>query len=139
MENGSQHLSAPSFLSLLGGIANDATELLLREVALTKLELQYELRKAKTAAIALGIGIGTIATGGILLTLMLVHVLAVSTVVPLWGCYGIVGSALVVLGGVLLAAGKTKAKELDVVPQPTVERIKESAQWLTKQTTSDKR
>jgi len=139
MDNGSQHLSAPSFVSLLGGIANDATELLLREVALTKLEVQYELRKAKTAAIALGIGIGTIATGGILLMLMLVHVLAALTVVPLWGCYGIVGSALVVLGGVLLAAGKTKAEELDVVPQRTVERIKESAQWLTKQTTSDKR
>jgi len=139
MDNGSQHLSAPSFVSLLGGIANDATELLVREVALTKLEVQYELRKAKTAAIALSIGIGTIATGGILLMLMLVHVLAALTVVPLWGCYGIVGSALVVLGGVLLAAGKTKAEELDVVPQPTVERIKESAQWLTKQTTSDKR
>lgn len=139
MENGSQHLSAPSFLSLLGGIANDATELLLREVALTKLEVQYELRKAKTAAIALSIGIGTIATGGILLMLMLVHMLAALTAVPLWGCYGIVGSALVVLGGVLLAAGKTKAEELDVVPQRTVERRKESAQWLTKQTTSDKR
>ena len=139
MKNGSQHLSAPSFVSLLGGIANDATELLLREVALTKLEVQYELRKAKTAAIALGIGIGTIATGGILLMLMLVHVLAALTVVPLWGCYGIVGSALVVLGGVLLAAGKTKTEELDVLPQRTVERIKESAQWLTKQTTSDKR
>jgi hypothetical protein len=139
MDNGSQHLLAPSFVSLLGGIANDATELLLREVALTKLEVQYELRKAKTAAIALGIGIGTIAMGGILLMLMLVHMLAALTVVPLWGCYGIVGSALVVLGGVLLAAGKTKAEELDVVPQRTVERIKESAQWLTKQTTSDKR
>ena len=139
MDNGSQHLSEPSLVSLLGGIANDAKELLLQEVALTKLEVQYELRKAKTAAITLGMGIGTIATGGILLMLMLVHVLAVLTVVPLWGCYGIVGSAVVVLGGVLLAAGKTKAEELDVVPQRTVERIKESAQWLTKQTTSDKR
>ena len=59
--------------------------------------------------------------------------------VPLWGCYGIVGSVLVVLGGVLLATGKTKAEDLDVVPERTVERIKESAQWLTKQTTSDKR
>jgi hypothetical protein len=48
---------------------------------------------------------------------MLVHVLAELTVVPLWGCYGIVGSVLVVLGGVFLAAGKTKAEELDVVPQ----------------------
>src|SRR3990172_13416368 len=132
MDNGSQ-LSAPSFVSLLGGIANDAAELLLREVALTKLEMREERRKAKTAAIALGIGIGTIAMGGILLMLMLVHVLAALTVVPLWGCYGIVGSTLVVLGGVLLAASKTKAEELDGVPQRTVQRIKESAQWLTKQ------
>ena len=139
MENGSQHLSVPGFVSLLGGLANDAKELLLQEVALTKLEVQYELRKAKTAAIALGIGIGIITMGGILLMLMLVHVLAAFTVVPLWGCYGIVGSVLVVLGGVLLAAGKTKVKELDMVPQQTVERIKESAQWLTKQTTSDTR
>ena len=71
--------------------------------------------------------------------LMLVQMLAAFTVVPLWGCYGIVGRALFVLGGALLAVGKTKVKELDVVPQQTVERIKESAQWLTKQTTSDKR
>jgi len=139
MDNGSQRIPEPGFASLLGGIANDAKDLLLQEVALTKLELQYELRKAKTAAIALSIGIGTIATGGILLMLMVVHVLDALTVVPLWGCYGIVGSVLVVLGGVLLAAGKTKAEELDVVPQRTVHRIKESAQWLTTQTTSDKR
>jgi hypothetical protein len=139
MDNGSQPPSEPSFVSLLGGIANDAKDLLLQEVALTKLEVQYGLRKAKTAAIALGIGIGVVAIGGMLLMLMLVQVLAALTVVPLWGCYGIVGSVLVVLGGVLLAAGKTKAKELDVVPQQTMERIKESARWLTKQTTSDKR
>jgi hypothetical protein len=139
MDTGSQHLSEPSFVSLLGGIANDAKELLLQEVALTKLEVQYELRKAKTAAIALGIGIGTIAMGGLLLMLMLVHVLAAFTVVPLWGCYGIVGSPLVLLGGVLLARGKTKAEEMDVLPPQTVERMKESAQWLTKQTPSDKR
>jgi len=139
MDTGSQHLSELSFVSLLGGIANDAKELLLQEVALTKLEVRYELRKAKTAAISLGIGIGTIAMGGLLLMLMLVHVLAAFTVVPLWGCYGIVGSPLVLLGGVLLATGKTKAEEVDVLPPQTVERIKESAQWLTKQTPSDKR
>jgi hypothetical protein len=139
MNNGSQHVSGPSFVSLLGGIANDAKELLVQEVALTKLEVQHELLKAKTAAIRLGIGIGSIAMGVILLMFMLVHLLAALTVVPLWGCYGIVASPLVVLGGVLLATGKTKAEEVDVVPPQTVERIKESAQWLTKQTTSDKR
>jgi len=138
MDNGSQHLSEPSFGSLLGGIANDAKELLLQEVALMKREVQYELRKAKTAAIALGSAIGIIATGGILLMLALVHLLDAFTVVPLWGCYGIVASALVVLGGVLLVAAKTKAVALDGVPQRTVERMKENARWLTKQTTSDK-
>jgi Putative Actinobacterial Holin-X, holin superfamily III len=139
MDTGSQHLSELSFVSLLGGIANDAKELLLQEVALTKLEVRYELLKAKTAAIALGIGIGIIAMGGLLLLFMLVHLLAVLTVVPLWGCYGIVGIALVILGGVLLATGKTKAEEVDVVPPRTAQRMKESAQWLTKQTTSNKR
>ena len=125
-------------MSLLGGIANDAKELLLQELALTKLEVQNELDKAKSAAIVLSIGIGTIVTGGILLMLMAVHVLAALTMVPLWGCYGIVGGVVVILGGVLLATGKTKTEKLEVVPQQTVERIKESAQWLTKQTTSNK-
>lgn len=139
MDNRSQHLSERSFASLLGGIINDAKDLLLQEVALIKLEVRHELLKAKTAAIILSIGIGTIATGAILLMLMLVHVLAALTVVPLWGCYGIVGSVLVILGAVLIASGKNKAEELDVVPQRTVERLKENADWLTKQTTSDKR
>ena len=139
MVNGSQQVSEPTLVSLVSGIVNDAKELLLQEVALTKLEVQHELLKAKITAIRLGIGIGTIAMGVILLMLMLVHLLAALTVVPLWGCYGIVGSPLVVLGGVLLATGKTKAEEVDVVPPQTVERIKETAQWLTKQTTSDKR
>ena len=66
MDNGSQHLSEPSFVSLLGGIANDAKELMLQEVALAKHEVQYERRKAKTAAIALGSAIGIIAAGGVL-------------------------------------------------------------------------
>ena len=117
----------PSFVSLIGGIANDAKELLLREIALTKLEVQYELRKAKSKALALGIGIGVSVLGGICLVLMLVHLLASLTSIPLWGCYGIVGSLLVVVGGVLLMAAKTKAEELDAVPLRTMKRIEESA------------
>ena len=38
---------------------------------------------------------------------MLVQVLAAFTEIPLWGCYGIVGSGLVVLGGVLARRGQT--------------------------------
>jgi uncharacterized protein YjbJ (UPF0337 family) len=111
LDNGSQYLSVSRMGSLIGGLANDAKDLLLEEVALTKLEVQYELYKAKTVAITLGIGVGIVAVGGILL----MHMLAEFTVVPLWGCYGIVGITVVVLCEILLARGKTKAEERDVM------------------------
>ena len=127
MERVTPRRIGPSLVSLIGGIANDAKELLLREVALTKLEAQYELRKAKSKAIALGIGIGISILGGIYLVLMLVHLLASLTSIPLWGCYGIVGSLLAVVGGVLLMAANTKADEPDAVRLRSVKKIKESA------------
>lgn len=119
MTKGSPHNSGTSFTSLVGDLASDANELLRQEVTLTKLEVQYELRKAKTAAMALGVGIGVAILGGMLLMLMVVHLLAALTVVPLWGCYGIVGSGLVVLGGVWLAVAKATANKRGVVPAGT--------------------
>jgi hypothetical protein len=138
MENLSHHTAEPSVAVLLGGIVNDAKELLEQEVAMLKLEARDELRKAKSAAIALGIGIGVVTVGGMLLMLMLVHGLVAFTEIPLWECYGFVGSGLVILGTVLLIVGKHKAEKLDVVPQQTLETMKETAQWLTKQTTSNR-
>jgi Putative Actinobacterial Holin-X, holin superfamily III len=138
MLNGSQHTAEPSVAALLGGIVNDAKDLLVQELALITLEVHDTLRKAKTAAIALGLGLAVVAIGGILLMLMLVQVLAAYTEIPLWGCYGIVGGVLVVLGGVLLAAGKRQAEAIDVVPQRTLKTMKENAQWLTWQTTCNR-
>src|SRR4051812_45432275 len=109
-----------------------------QEWAMTRLKVQEALRKAKTAAIARGIGIGVVAVGGMSLMLILVHVLVAFTEIPLWKSYGLVGSGLVVLGTVLLVVGKHKVKKLDVVPQQTLETMKETAQWLTEQTTSNR-
>ena len=136
MDTRSPQPAAPSLAALLGGIMHDAKDLLVQELTLAKLEGHDELHQIKTAAISLGIGVGVTAIGGMLLSVMLVHVLAAYTDMPLWGCYGSVGSVLVVLGGVLLTAGKHTAEEIDVVPQ-TVETMKENAQWLTEQMTSD--
>ena len=136
MDNRSPRPVAPSLAALLGGIMKDAKDLLVQELTLAKLEGHDELRQIKTAALALGIGVGVAAVGGILLSVMLVHVLAAYTDIPLWGCYGIVGSVFGVLGWVLLASGKHKIEEIDVMPQ-TVETMKENAQWLREQITSD--
>jgi hypothetical protein len=138
MDNRSPRPAAPSLAALLGGIMKDAKDLLVQELTLAKLEGHDELRQIKTAALSLGIGVGVAAVGGILLSVMLVQVLAAYTDIPLWGCYGIVGSVFGVLGGVLLALGKHKIEEIGVMPQ-TMETMKENAQWLREQMTSDTR
>ncbi|MFO7692787.1 MAG: phage holin family protein [Vicinamibacterales bacterium] len=117
MKAGLQTHAEPSWASLLTGIADEAKELLLQEVALTKLEIRYELIKARSAAISLGIAIGTIAIGSMLLALMLVHGLAAQSAVPLWGCYGIVGGVIAAIGAGALVFAKSKAVKLDVTPR----------------------
>jgi hypothetical protein len=56
MENLSHPTAEPSIVVLLRGIVTDAKELLEQEVTMLKLEARDELRKAKSTAIALGIG-----------------------------------------------------------------------------------
>ncbi len=138
MGNSPHHTAEPSVAVLLGGIVTDAKDLLAQEVSLLKLEVRDELRKAKTTAITLGVAIGLVAAGGMLLSVMLVQVLAVFLEFPLWRCYGIVGSILVVLGGVWLAVGNSTAADPTVTPRLTVKTQKENGQWRTEPTTSNK-
>jgi len=128
MENGSQPPAESSLAALLGSSIEDVKDLLGQELTRIKREVQDELRRIKTAALTLGLGVGVAAIGGTLLSLMLVQVLAAFTEIPLWGRYGIVGSGLVVLGGLLFAVGKHKAETLAEVPPPVVETRKETAQ-----------
>ncbi|MEW6297762.1 MAG: phage holin family protein [Thermodesulfobacteriota bacterium] len=128
----------PSLAALLGGIINDAKELLLHEFTMAKLEVQDELQKTKRTAISFGIGAGVAAVGGLLLILMLVHLLQALTDLPLWGCYGIVGGLLTGVGLALLYAGKKEAEDIHVIPQQTVETLKENAKWLKEQTPSNR-
>lgn len=116
MKEGLQTHAEPTWASLLTGLADEAKELLLQEVALTKLEVRYELIKARSAAISLGIAIGTIAIGGVLLALMLVYGLAAGSAVPLWGCYGIVGAVFAAMGAGGLVSAKSSAVKRDVTP-----------------------
>jgi len=138
MANHSSPGSDASLASLIGGIINDAKDLLVHEFTMAKLELQDELRKTKTAAMSFALGAGIALVGGLLLIFMLVHLLAALTLLPLWGCYGIIGGLLVVVGLLLLASGKQTAEQIEVVPPQTVETLKENAQWLKDQTTSNR-
>src|SRR5215831_9611494 len=128
----------PSLAQLLTGIVNDAKELMHQELALAKHEIREDLRKTKTAVLSLGMGIGVAAIGGLLLILMLVHLLHALAGLPLWACYGIVGGVLAMIGGVLLLIAKNTIARIEVVPQQTVETMKENVQWIKERATSDR-
>ena len=137
MVNNSAYTSEPTVAQLLSGLANDARELLRQELALAKHEVRQELRNIILAVTSLGIGIGMAAIGGLLLILMLVHLLHALTMLPLWACYAIVGGLFTVVGVVLLIIGKKKLAQIHMVPQGTVETMKENAQWIKQQVTAD--
>jgi len=130
--------SETSVATLIGGIVNDAKDLLINEFTIAKLEIQQEMRKTKSAALAFAVGAGIVGIGGLFLVLMCVHGLVVLLDIPLWGSYGLVGGLLFLVGAILLARGKQTAEQIDVIPPKTASTLRDNAQWIKEQTTSSR-
>lgn len=128
--NSASHNSEPTLAELVNGLMSDATLLLHQELALAKQELYEEADKAKSAMASLGVGIGIAVIGGLLLIIMLVHALQALTEWPIWTCYGIVGGFFAVLGAALLYRARQQISHIDIVPQLTVETMKENIRWF---------
>jgi uncharacterized membrane protein YqjE len=103
---------APSMTALMTGIIADGEQLIAQQMALLRLELREDLRKARKGAIFLGVGLGITLVGGLLFCLMPPYLLywAVPDI-PLWACFGITGAVFLLLGGiaVFIAAKKFQA------------------------------
>jgi len=129
--------SEQSMASLVGDIISDAQSLIKQQFELLGREVQLEVQRAKTAAISLGVGIAVATVGGFLLLMMIVHLLAANTTLPLWGCYGVVGGTLAALGAGFFLFGRKEASDVTLAPPPqSAESIKENWQWLKGQTIS---
>jgi Putative Actinobacterial Holin-X, holin superfamily III len=127
-----------SVATLIGGIVNDAKDLLINEFTIAKLEIQQEMRKTKSAAISFAMGAGIVGIGGLFLLLMCVHGLVILLDIPLWGSYGLVGGLLFLVGAILLVRGKQTAEQIDVIPPKTASTLRDNAQWIKEQTTSNR-
>ena len=125
-------LSEPSLSSLVGGIINDFQSLMKQEAALARREIADELRKAKQAAISLGIGVGVLAIGGLLLIFMLVHLLSWAVpAIPLWACYGIIGGLLSVRTWRNITVSlRGEYQGGAYINERTAETMKENLKWI---------
>jgi hypothetical protein len=136
--NGAPYHAEPTLSRLVSELADDAKLLLRQELALAKHELHEEARKTKVALVSLATGIGVAAIGGLLLIVMLVHLLHALTPLPLWACYGVVGGLAAIVGFALVYRGKKQIAQLDIIPQQTVETMKENVRWIREKTSSEK-
>ena len=111
-------------------VAGEARSLFLDHGALLKSEMKQE---AVTAGSAVGIAVvgGVFAVVGLLLVLMgSVYGLEALTHLPLWACFFINGAIFLVVGGLALALGLRRATQVNMVPERTLNSLKESVQCL---------
>lgn len=121
---------------LLSEVVQDAQQLIQREFALARHEMQIELRKMQQAAIMLGAGAGILAGGGLAILFMAVYLLQALFNLNLWLAFLIVGVVLLVIGGALLLWGQSRLKQLDPVPRQSVEEVQEDVKWIQNQSQS---
>jgi len=127
--------TGPTVTQLVGGIMHDAQDLMRQQMALFRAEMQEDLRKTKEVAIFLACGFFLAQIGLSVLCFMFVYLLhSLQPAMPLWGCFGIVGGLLALLGAASLFAARNQANAINFVPQQTVETMKENVQWIKNQT-----
>jgi len=121
--------------SLLGNLVEHSEGLLEQQLALLRSEVRHELGKAGTSAACAAAGAGCLAAGGLLSTVMLVHLLHRSSRLPLWACYGLVSGGMLAAGAGLLAQGRRSAANLELGLPQTTQALRENLTWLKEQIT----
>jgi hypothetical protein len=120
-----------SVTSLLKGIVSDAQELIQQQLALFRAEIKDDFRKTVGILLAIVSGAFMVAVGGALLCFMMVHLLnSVAPTLPLWGCFGIVGGGVALIGGIVAYVAIARFKTFNPLPDESVQALKENVQWI---------
>jgi hypothetical protein len=95
----SRHIEhGESITELMRGIFRDAHTLWIKEFAAAKLDVREEISNAVRSSIFLGVGLFSLATGVVVLSIVLALLLARYFALPVWASLAIVGVAYTVLG-----------------------------------------
>jgi uncharacterized membrane protein YqjE len=116
---------------ILEDIASNLTQLVQGEFRLAKSELKEGAEKVAVPGATLGAGVVLAFYG--LGFLLLAAVYALSSVMPGWLATLIVGGVLAVAAGILIIAGATKLKRVNLTPYKTIQTLEEDVQWAKQQ------
>ncbi len=114
---------------ILKSLTADLSKLVSQEVELAKLEVRTEAKKAGTIAGAYG-GAGAAGYFAVLFLSLTLAFLLASLFDSFWLGALVVTVIWGIVGAVLFSTAKKKQKELNPVPERTIETLKEDKEWL---------
>lgn len=122
----------PSVSKLIGGIIEDAQQLMTQQAELLKQDVRKDLRQAHEVGLSLGLSFALLGGAGLLFLFMLAHLLSwIWPALPLWGSFGLVASLLALLGGWAYYHAQEKLDKLNPLPEESVKALEETLQWKT--------
>jgi hypothetical protein len=128
----------PSVARLISDLLADLRTLMQQQAQLLRHEIEAEVDKVKKASMWLAVGGALLGLGGLLLIITMVHLLQALTGLPLWACYGIVGTLLAVGGFALVKSAMKLSGTVHALPVQTIQTMKEDARWIKEQLASNK-
>jgi uncharacterized membrane protein len=114
-------------------LTSDFSLLLRKEIQLARVETMEKVSDATQSIIWMVAG-GLIAYAGFI-GLVIAGIVGLALFMPLWLSALIVGVVLVVVGLILIQSGRSSLQEMTVVPERTVESLKEDAEFVKEKVT----
>ena len=128
------HEAAPprSLTEMMHDVVQDVGRIVQAEIRLARSELGGKLDKARKAAGAIGIA----AIAGFLSAACLVTacITALALVVPLWLAALIMSVLLGIAAAGALAAGRSRLRAIDPVPEQTIHTLEDNIEWAKQRT-----
>ncbi|MBV9791409.1 MAG: phage holin family protein [Chloroflexi bacterium] len=116
---------------LFSELANETTMLVRQEIQLARTEMTQKATRAGKDVGMIGAG-GALAYAG-LLALIAALIIGLGELIPLWLSALIVGLVVVGVGYMLIQRGLTALKQIDPVPQQTIQTLQEDKEWVKEQ------
>ena len=119
------------------GIIEDVQNIVRGEVQLAKTEIKEDVGKLGKALGMIGAAAFLALVGFIFLMLGVTYLLNKS--LEMWISAGIVGLALLIIGAIIGVIGKNQMQDANMVPDKTIDSLKEDKEWASHQISSVKK
>lgn len=123
--------SEPTLGDLFSSLTEDLSTLIRKEVDLARTETTEKVTHATRSVVSIVAG-GLIAYAG-LIALIIAVIVGLSGFMPLWLSALIVGIVVIVIGAIMISSGRSSLANMSVMPEKTVESMKENTEWAKEQ------